>query len=239
MAAVEAENEEVEVNLGKIGDEGDGEDGAGAAGEYQPAGGEADQIEPSVEYDPAPNAPEVSLPAAASSSSSSSSTTAPAPAPAATTNTASPSIVDSLSHAATVAPSTVVERPHSPGTQEEYEPDEPRIELSIQTGLSASNALPSPLDGALSPGLAKPLPAATRIPTASHALPRARLAHDIVGILEDRVKEDPRGDTEAWLDLIEEHKTKGRFDDARKTYDRFFEVFPQAVSRFRSYQIQS
>lgn len=60
--------------------------------------------------------------------------------------------------------------------------------------------------------------------------PKARLPHDTIGILEDRIKDDPRGDKEAWLDLISEHRKRGKLDEARKAYERFFEVFPSAVS---------
>ena len=64
----------------------------------------------------------------------------------------------------------------------------------------------------------------------SSALPNSRLAHDVVGILEDRIKDDPRGDIAAWLDLIEELKSRNRDDQVRKTYERYLEVFPLAVS---------
>ena len=37
--------------------------------------------------------------------------------------------------------------------------------------------------------------------TAGTTLPKARLPHDTLGILEDRIKEDPRGDVDAWLSL--------------------------------------
>lgn len=67
-------------------------------------------------------------------------------------------------------------------------------------------------------------------PTPTISAPRARLPHDKIGILEDRIKEDPRGDLNAWLSLLDEHKKRGRFDDARTVYERFFEVFPSAVS---------
>jgi cleavage stimulation factor subunit 3 len=70
----------------------------------------------------------------------------------------------------------------------------------------------------------------TRVP-ASNALPKARLPQDRIGILEDRIAEDPRGDIEAWLSLIEEHRRRHKNDDARAVFDRFLKVFPTAVSR--------
>lgn len=61
------------------------------------------------------------------------------------------------------------------------------------------------------------------------AVPKGRLAHDVVGILEDRIKEDPRGDILAWLELVDELKRRNKQDEVRQLYDRFFEVFPLAV----------
>jgi cleavage stimulation factor subunit 3 len=69
----------------------------------------------------------------------------------------------------------------------------------------------------------------TPAPT-SASLPKPRLPQDRVGILEDRVAEDPRGDIEAWLSLIEEHRRRHKHDDARAVFERFLKVFPTAVS---------
>jgi len=59
---------------------------------------------------------------------------------------------------------------------------------------------------------------------------QARLPHDRIGILEDRIRDDPRGDIDAWLMLIVEHKKRNKLDEARNVYDRFFAIFPHAVS---------
>ena len=71
-------------------------------------------------------------------------------------------------------------------------------------------------------------------PTPVSSLPKARLPNDRVGMLEDRIKEDPRGDMEAWLDLIKEHQARNKLEEARRAYDRFFQVFPSAVSCLKS-----
>jgi cleavage stimulation factor subunit 3 len=70
---------------------------------------------------------------------------------------------------------------------------------------------------------------AVPITSTTASLPKPRLAQDRVGILEDRIAEDPRGDIEAWLGLIEEHRRRHKHDEARAVYDRFFKVFPSAV----------
>lgn len=73
-------------------------------------------------------------------------------------------------------------------------------------------------------------PSSTEKPIAPPVVaPRARLPHDRIGILEDRIKEDLRGDLDAWLSLISEHRKRGKVNDARNVYERFFTVFPQAV----------
>lgn len=71
--------------------------------------------------------------------------------------------------------------------------------------------------------------AVTVYSTPTTAVPRARLPHDKIGILEDRIKEDPRGDLSAWLSLLDEHKKRGKIDDARAVYERFLTLFPSAV----------
>lgn len=68
------------------------------------------------------------------------------------------------------------------------------------------------------------------ITTPISAAPRARLPHDRIGILEDRIRDDSRGDMDAWLSLINEHKRRSKLDDARRVYERFLAVFPSAVS---------
>jgi cleavage stimulation factor subunit 3 len=65
--------------------------------------------------------------------------------------------------------------------------------------------------------------------TPTSALPKARLAHDTIGILEDRIKEDPRGDIDAWLSLLGELRSRNKKDEVRRVYDRFFKEFPLAV----------
>ena len=90
-----------------------------------------------------------------------------------------------------------------------------------------------PNQGASAHETPKPSQAPTLSQTANAAatsLPKARLPHDRVGILEDRIAEDPRGDMDAWLSLISEHRKRNKFDEARAVYDRFFKVFPSAVS---------
>lgn len=65
--------------------------------------------------------------------------------------------------------------------------------------------------------------------TVSAALPKSRLAHDVIGILEDRIKDDPRGDTAAYLELIDELKSRNKQDDVRRIYEQYLTVFPLAV----------
>ena len=80
------------------------------------------------------------------------------------------------------------------------------------------------------PSVMESNPASKTMPqTSATPAPRSRLPNDKVGILEDRIKEDPRGDLEAWLGLVEEHKRRAKIDDARSVYERFLVIFPSAV----------
>lgn len=69
----------------------------------------------------------------------------------------------------------------------------------------------------------------TPVPDSPSGL-KGRMAHDRVGILQDRVDEDSRGDISAWLELIAEHRARNRLDSAREVYERFLKEFPMAVS---------
>ncbi|EWC45584.1 hypothetical protein DRE_05442 [Drechslerella stenobrocha 248] len=64
---------------------------------------------------------------------------------------------------------------------------------------------------------------------------KKRLAHDIVGKLEDRIAQDSRGDLDAWLQLISEHQKKGKLEDARSVYERFLAMFPTAAEQWIAY----
>ncbi|EPS29918.1 hypothetical protein PDE_04868 [Penicillium oxalicum 114-2] len=66
---------------------------------------------------------------------------------------------------------------------------------------------------------------------------KGRMAHDRVGILQDRVDEDPKGDISAWLELIAEHKARNRLDSAREVYEQFLKEFPMAAEQWVAYAI--
>ncbi|KAJ3563456.1 hypothetical protein NPX13_g8191 [Xylaria arbuscula] len=72
-------------------------------------------------------------------------------------------------------------------------------------------------------------------PGNSNANAKSRLPTDVVGLLEDRVKEDPRGDIEAWFALIEEQKRRHRIEETRNTYERFLKIFPKAAEVWVAY----
>jgi cleavage stimulation factor subunit 3 len=94
---------------------------------------------------------------------------------------------------------------------------------SVSDSRAASN---TPLPPTQSPSV--PMTTEQRNPSIS--LPKVRLPQDRVGQLEDRIAEDPRGDVDAWLELINEYRMKNRLEDARAVYARFFKLFPSAVS---------
>jgi cleavage stimulation factor subunit 3 len=118
--------------------------------------------------------------------------------------------------------------------------------------VSSSVAVPEISAAASAPNGGTPVPDATKTALPSHlnitsarqstapatpvsaSLPKARLPQDKVGLLEDRIADDPRGDIEAWLGLIEEHRRRHKYEEARAVFERFFQVFPSAVSLFEN-----
>ena len=115
-------------------------------------------------------------------------------------------------------PSSTVSHPH--GFNLHTVSDTTRRQSSHQdstTSQVTANTMANPADYAVS-----------SIPSTS-GLPKARLPNDTIGILEDRIKEDEKGDLDAWLNLINEYKRRNKLDDVRKVYGRFFAIFPQAV----------
>ncbi|KAH6653827.1 hypothetical protein BKA67DRAFT_517316 [Truncatella angustata] len=75
-----------------------------------------------------------------------------------------------------------------------------------------------------------PAPQVSNGQTSSTHLPT-----DIVSILEDRLKNDPRGDMDAWLALIEETRRRNVIQDSRSVYERFLENFPQSAEVWVQY----
>lgn len=74
------------------------------------------------------------------------------------------------------------------------------------------------------------------VPEGFAHIPPGMAGLDPVTLLEARIKEDPRGDMDAWLNLMAEHRSRSRLDELRKVFHRFLEVFPQAVSLKPHYQ---
>jgi cleavage stimulation factor subunit 3 len=121
-----------------------------------------------------------------------------------------------------VAPSPL----HYSVSQADVKPESQTVSTA---GASTSNTL------SVNPSIAGVTPSvpASQAPNSAapvSSVPKARLPHDKVGILEDRIQEDPRGDVDAWHLLIDEHLSRNKLDGARSVYQRFFQVFPQAVS---------
>jgi cleavage stimulation factor subunit 3 len=113
-------------------------------------------------------------------------------------------------------------------TEDHATQDNPTGAISLNApSVSDSRAASStPLPPTQSPSV--PITTEQRNPSIS--LPKVRLPQDRVGQLEDRIAEDPRGDVDAWLELINEYRMKNRLEDARAVYARFFKLFPSAVS---------
>ena len=108
----------------------------------------------------------------------------------------------------------------------------PSPTASQAVAASRASANPTPLNAS---NVSRPVTAngvVAQSPTTS--APSARLPSDRIGMLEDRISEDPKGDTEAWRSLIDEYKRRGKIAEVRKTYDNFLSTFPTNVSSTRS-----
>ena len=80
----------------------------------------------------------------------------------------------------------------------------------LQTSLQEEDVIASPAEpGNSNTGAIPPIASSVTVPappTSAITQPKARLPHDKIGILEDRIAEDPRGDIDAWLSLVSEYR---------------------------------
>ncbi|KAJ5158581.1 RNA-processing protein HAT helix [Penicillium coprophilum] len=153
---------------------------------------------------------------------------------------------------ASAMPVTMSEDPSSGNAMQNTSPDvsSHQAEQGPASGPDVANSSYSPvlvpnIDPSSVPGqshwAAQDLQSATiqnsTVPTSVPDSPasKGRLAHDRVGMLEDRIREDPRGDIPAWLELIAEHRGRSRLDSARDTYERFLKLFPMAADQWVAY----
>jgi len=64
----------------------------------------------------------------------------------------------------------------------------------------------------------------------STSVPNTQPPNSRISILEERITNDPKGDAAAWCSLISEHRSHNNLGEARSVYERFFKIFPGAVS---------
>lgn len=114
-------------------------------------------------------------------------------------------------------------------TQEDLKSPSAQVEQNGNQAMAPVASIPIPSGTGTSVAPAKVAP--VNVAAISSAQPKARLPHDTMGLLEDRIKEDPRGDIDAWMSLISEHRGRSKYDEAREVYERFLKLFPHAVSR--------
>ena len=105
----------------------------------------------------------------------------------------------------------------------------PAVQVSTASADQGNVLSPSVQPSAAPTPAPKPADSATTSHTAQSAPLAHRLPHDKVGQLEDRITDDPKADTDAWMTLIAHYKEKDQPDNARKVYERFLAVFPSAV----------
>ncbi|KPI41700.1 mRNA 3'-end-processing protein rna14 [Cyphellophora attinorum] len=129
----------------------------------------------------------------------------------------------------------------SPTTGSHPLPPRPSSNVSSSNAVATEESItesstkpPQPLS-AQAAAAAQIKPPASPTPLSSNVngtLRSSRLPHDTIGILEDRIKEDSRGDPDAYLELIQEYKNRNRQEDVRATYDRYLAVFPNDAAQW-------
>lgn len=156
-------------------------------------------------------------------------TAAVSPAQTSGLHGSAPVVVPPVSNTSSTSSATV----SAPSLQS---PDQGKQAASLSATASArQSATPQPPTATPQPPIATPQPAVAVFPESltNGLIPQTpttqRLPHDKVGQLEDRIKDDPKADTEAWKTLIHHYREKGQIDSVRKVYGRFLEVFPTAV----------
>lgn len=77
---------------------------------------------------------------------------------------------------------------------------------------------------------APPVNSHAPVVSAPEASAQPQVAQDKIAVLENRVREDPRGAMDSWVALLREYQDRNKIDDARNAYGRFLDIFPQAVS---------
>ncbi|KAI5361398.1 Putative mRNA 3'-end-processing protein Rna14 [Septoria linicola] len=93
------------------------------------------------------------------------------------------------------------------------------------SAVPSAQPTPQPVQQSIAP---TPQPPLQRASAPAVQAPPARLPHDKVGQLEDRIKDDPKGDTDAWYELITHYAAKEQYDNVRNVFARFQDVFPTA-----------
>lgn len=111
----------------------------------------------------------------------------------------------------------------------------PAVQVSTASAEQGNILSPSVQPSAAPTPIPKPTDGAGTSQTVQSAPLAHRLPHDKVGQLEDRIKDDPKADTDAWMTLIAHYKEKDQPDNARKVYERFLAVFPSAVCIYAQY----
>lgn len=130
--------------------------------------------------------------------------------------------VASMSDVASATPVTAPAQASPPATIEESSKDEGKVTSSIQAPISTT---PTPQPNAQAPSV----PATQTNGMVAPAASTARLPHDKIGQLEDRIKDAPQVDVDAWFSLIEHYKEKSKINEARSVFQRMIKVFPSSV----------
>lgn len=106
----------------------------------------------------------------------------------------------------------------------------PNASTPVQEAQGAVSNEPPPSQANNAPATSVQEPDSGSVAPAEHTNNGVKPPQDVVTALEARIKEDPRGVMDAWLDLMAELRARNNIESIRSVYERFLAVFPQSVS---------
>lgn len=106
----------------------------------------------------------------------------------------------------------------------------PHASTPVQEAQGAVSNVPPPSQANNAPAVSVEGPDSGAVAPAESINSGVKPPQDVVNTLEARIKEDPRGAMDAWLDLMAELRARNNVESIRAVYERFLAVFPQSVS---------
>ncbi|CAN8104785.1 unnamed protein product [Discula destructiva] len=126
--------------------------------------------------------------------------------------------------------------PSQPTQAPQSFPQSPRrTSISAPQPEEAVSTVPSSSQANNAPAILDAVPAEPSADVPPPFADSADAPYDVITALEQRIKQEPRAATDAWLDLIAELRRRNDTDALRDVYERFLAVFPQSADIWTAY----